>query len=264
MLLNSVIIVLREVLEATLIFSILLALSRQSKIHCSWITWSLLIGMFGAVVYGINIPLVSEWFDGVGQEVVNALMQYSVYILLLFYIIILHLYAAQPATATRKLLVIMMILITAITMSREGSEIFRYFLSAIHSDNHYAAIMMGMIIGASIGTSIGVLFYYLLLNIREQWSMNFGLGLLILAAAGLISQATLLMIQADWLPAQRPVWDSSAILSERSLPGQLLYALVGYEATPTALQAGMYLAGLILPVFIILLLKKPSIKKTVK
>ena len=83
MLLNSVIIVLREVLEAALMISILLALSKQINISYSWIIWSLLIGTVGAVVYGISIPMVSEWFDGVGQEVTNALMQYAVYILLL-------------------------------------------------------------------------------------------------------------------------------------------------------------------------------------
>ena len=163
MLLNSVIIVLREVLEAALIFSILLALSKQSRIHRTWIIWSLLIGLFGAVIYGINIPLVSEWFDGVGQEVVNALMQYAVYIMLLLYIIILLLYASEPAPETRKLLVIMMVLITSIAMICEGAEILLYFFSVTRSAHHYAAVMMGMIIGASIGISIGFLFYYCLL-----------------------------------------------------------------------------------------------------
>ncbi len=255
MLLNSVIIVLREVLEAALIFSILLALSKQSKIHCTWIIWSLLIGVFGAVVYGINIPLISEWFDGVGQEVVNAMMQYAVYIMLLFYIVILLLYVSKPETGKQKLLIVMMVLITSIAMIREGAEILLYFFSVTRSVNHYAAVMMGMIIGASIGISIGFLFYYLLLNIREKWSMIIGLGLLILVSSGMISQATLLMIQADWLPAQMPLWNTSDFLSEKSVLGQLLYALVGYEATPTALQASMYLGGLILPVFIIVLLK---------
>lgn len=258
MLLNSVIIVLREVLEAALIFSILLALSKQSKIHRTWILWSLFIGLIGAVVYGINIPLVSDWFDGVGQEVTNALMQYSVYLMLLFYIIVLLLYASKPDSGRRWLLVLMMILITSTAMIREGAEILLYFFSVTRSANHYLAVIMGMTIGASIGLSIGFLFYYLLINLREKWAMVFGLGLLILVSSGMISQATLLMIQADWLPSQMPLWSTSDILSEQSVLGQLLYALLGYEATPTALQASMYLLGLLLPILIIVLFYKLS------
>jgi high-affinity iron transporter len=58
-------------------------------------------------------------------------------------------------------------------------------------------------------------------------------------------QATALLIQADWLPADYPLWDSSALLAEQSVAGQLLYALVGYEATPTALQLGAYLTAVL-------------------
>jgi len=73
-----------------------------------------------------------------------------------------------------------------------------------------------------------------------------GLGLLSLVAAGMLSQAVLLLIQADWLPSQLPLWDTSEWLSENSVTGQLLYALIGYEATPTALQAFFYFGGLLL------------------
>ena len=112
-------------------------------------------------------------------------------------------------------------------------------------------VLMGMTIGASIGISIGLLFYYLLTNLVPKWSFIIGLVLMILVAAAMISQASLLLIQADWLPAQLPLWDTSDWLSERSATGQLLYALIGYEATPTAIQAGLYLCGLMLPVILI-------------
>ena len=65
-----------------------------------------------------------------------------------------------------------------------------------------------------------------------------------LVAAGMSSQAALLLIQADWLPAQLPLWDSSGWLPETSVTGQVLYALVGYEATPTPVQAGFYAGGM--------------------
>jgi high-affinity iron transporter len=46
------------------------------------------------------------------------------------------------------------------------------------------------------------------------------------------------------LPAQAPLWDASGWISEISLTGQLLYALIGYEATPTPLQIIFYLLTL--------------------
>ena len=56
----------------------------------------------------------------------------------------------------------------------------------------------------------------------------------------------MLLVQADWLPASQPLWNSSAWLPEGSLLGQLLYALIGYEATPGPWQVGLYGASILL------------------
>ena len=45
------------------------------------------------------------------------------------------------------------------------------------------------------------------------------------------------------------MWDTSGLISEGSLTGQLLYALVGYEATPSALEVLAY-AGSLLIIFL--------------
>lgn len=254
MLLSSVIIVLREVIEAALLFSILIALSKQMDFGLKWIVLSLSLGISGAIIYALNIDTVSEWFDGVGQEVSNAFIQFSLYFLLLIYITVLTRFVYQQKTSHLMLVIIFMI-ITTLAITREGSEILLYFFSVTHNDNHFAAVLIGMTIGAGIGISVGLLFYYLLQNMNPKWSFKVGTILLILVAAGLVSQASLLLIQADWLEAQLPLWDVSDWLPETSVIGQLLYALLGYEATPTATQFGLYLAGLLLPVFLIAGLK---------
>lgn len=254
MLLSSVIIILREVLEAALLLSILIALSRQLGFNLKWIGWSLLFGLVGSILYGINTDIVSEWFEGVGQEVVNALMQIIIYFLLVFYLAIVTQFLHQQKMSN-ALLAFLMIVISTLAITREGSEIILYFFSVSRNDNHFLVVLIGMTIGASIGVSIGLLFYYLLINLKKQWSFVLGMGLLILVAAAMVSQATLLLIQADWLPAQLPLWDTSEWLSERSALGQLLYALIGYEATPTALQFSLYLSGFIIPIILIIGLK---------
>ena len=91
-----------------------------------------------------------------------------------------------------------------------------------------------------------MLIYYFVAALSGRMAWIVGLGLLSLVAAGMLSQAVLLLIQADWLPSQLPLWDSSDWLSESFVTGQLLYALIGYEATPTGLQASFYFGGLLL------------------
>jgi high-affinity iron transporter len=65
----------------------------------------------------------------------------------------------------------------------------------------------------------------------------------VLLAAGLASQSARYLVQADWLPAlgQR-LWDSTWLLSEQSLPGQMLHVLVGYSARPSGMQVLFYIA----------------------
>jgi high-affinity iron transporter len=60
----------------------------------------------------------------------------------------------------------------------------------------------------------------------------------------MLMQASMLLEQVDWLPSATAVWDSSGLISERSIAGELLYAVFGYEATPSALQLALYLSGL--------------------
>jgi high-affinity iron transporter len=79
-----------------------------------------------------------------------------------------------------------------------------------------------------------------------------------LIGAGMAGQASLLLIQADWLPSQAPLWDSSNLVAENSITGQLLYALIGYEATPTPIQAIAYFGGLILPLVLMLITRQGS------
>ena len=66
--------------------------------------------------------------------------------------------------------------------------------------------------------------------------------LLLLLAAGMASQAARFLVQADFLPALGPqLWDSSAVLSERSILGQTLHALIGYDARPAGIQILFYI-----------------------
>jgi len=159
---------------------------------------------------------------------------------------------------SEKLIVLVMAVMVAVAVTREGFEILVYMYGFSAELPRFMTILAGSVMGACIGISMGALIYYFVLTLPPRLSLIVGLGLLALVAAGMLSQAVLLLIQADWLPSQLPLWDSSGWLSESSVTGQLLYALIGYEATPSALQASFYFGGLSLFLIVAVFAVKPG------
>lgn len=251
MLLSSVIIILREVLEAALLLSVLHALSKQLETSSKWIIGSVLLGLLGAILYASNVVEVSDWFEGVGQEVVNAILQLIIFVLILIFIMLATLRYNKKGFFEYSIPFLMLMMVS-LAITREGSEILIYLNNFTQATNDISAVLAGSVIGASIGCSVGVIAYYFLDSLSPKWSVNSSIILLIFIAGGMISQASLLLIQADWLPSQLPLWNSGGFISEQSIVGQLLYAVLGYEATPTLIQVGFYLGGLALAIFLFL------------
>jgi high-affinity iron transporter len=197
------------------------------------------------------VDSISEWFAGVGQEVASAAIQLVIYVLLCIFVSMVALQRSGLKRSSELVLKIVMACIVALAVTREGFEILVYVSSFSIDLQQLLTLLAGSAIGASIGISAGALTYYLLINLRYPWSQASGMGLLILVAAGLVSQAAQLLIQADWLPSHLPVWDSSALIAEDSVTGQLLYATIGYEATPTAIQAGSHVGAALLMLVVV-------------
>jgi high-affinity iron transporter len=241
-LLNSVIIILREVLEAALLLSVFLACSRFLQLGSRWAIVALMAGLLGAIAYGYFLEPVSELFEGVGQEVCNASIQYSIFLLITVAVFFLGREIRNPRSS-RAVLLALMAAAVAFAITREGAEILVYISGFWTMSDFFSAVGVGSLIGACIGFSVGVLFYYLLVAQPPRCAVPISVALLFLIAAGMASQATRLLIQADWLSTAGPLWNTSAILPEQSLPGQLLYALIGYEASPAAIEVAAHLGS---------------------
>jgi high-affinity iron transporter len=243
MLVNSVIIVLREVLEAALMISILLALAQRTGLGRRWLLVAFLLGSPVAVAYASLLGPISDLFGGVGQELTNAAMQFGVFGSLVVVVLQVARGRGGPTRASRVLPIALASSVT-LSVAQEGAEIFVYVAGFMQMDGFVSSVTIGSLTGAAIGFSVGVLFYYLLLALPGRRALAISLILLGLIGASMCIQATSLLIQADWLQSGPPLWDTSALIAEQSLIGQLLYALAGYEASPSAMEAIMYLAGL--------------------
>jgi high-affinity iron transporter len=244
MLSTTVIIVLREVLEASLLISILAAVSGLVGISRRWVAVGLSLGLIGAIGFSLGIVAISEWLDGFGQEVVSAAMQVTMYLCLLL-IAILVLRHARSHDRRRGWVRALMVVTVALAVTREGFEVLVYVYGFLGAPSQLLTVLMGAVIGTGIGISTGVILYYVLRSpvIRKHPTVDF--CLLGLVGSGLLLQATTLLMQADWLPGSEPLWDTSSWVPESSVTGQLLYVLIGYEATPTAIQVQVYAAGLL-------------------
>lgn len=241
-LIEAVLVVLREVLEFALLVGMLLAGGAQIGARWRWLAGALLAGVTGAAAYAASLRGISAWFDGVGYEVVNAGLQIVVYALLLAVIGVLARRPAGPPGALAWLAG----LATAIAVTREGSEILLYLSAFQDRPDALADLLLGAVLGVGVGFSAGTLLYYLLRGLPRSIGRPATLGLLALASAGMWAQASALLTQADWLPATAPLWDTSVLVPQGSMLGQLLYALMGYEATPGPWQVGLAATSLLL------------------
>ncbi|PCJ23955.1 MAG: iron permease [SAR86 cluster bacterium] len=265
MFLNAVIIIVQEILEAALLISVLLVFTylfqkvwgKSFILKTSWVAYSIVLGVIGAALYSHYTGQVSQWFDYVGQEIVNA----SIHIISLFLILLLA-FAVPPGNMSARLVersrltTICMIGIVLLAIIREGSEIMLYAGGVASQPENFTPVVFGAVIGGGIGVSAGVLLYYGLISLNAKWAFRVCLILLALISGNMGSQAVLLLTQADWLPFTPIAWNTSSILAEASIPGHLLYALIGYEATPSVLQVGFYLFG------IVMIVLSPLFRKT--
>lgn len=253
MLLDSIVIVLRETLEASILIALLLSVQRSVQFRQSdlqknyppivqiekiWLPAALVCGAISALLYAHNLGSISEWFDYAGQEVINATMQYCLSLSLILFLLLVGLNRL-------RLLPCLMLLITALAITREGAEIFIFYRGFVTSSAQFSGALTSGFIGLMIGVSVGVLVFYSLTNIRPQKALVIQALLAALIAAGLAEQATQLLLQIDWLESAAPVWDSSALLPEHSVIGQLCYAVFGYEATPTGSEVLVYCMTLV-------------------
>jgi high-affinity iron transporter len=240
--LSAVIIILREVLEAALIVSILLAVSYRLGLSRRWSIPGIGFGVLLAAVLAWFTGDISEAAEGAGQELMNGLLLTLMVILTAMVCrLIARINGKELDSDVNRQAKNLFVLIVLIAVCREGSEVLIFAYGLSFSPDGFLPLLIGCSLGAGIGASVGAIFYYLLVHLSRPVMLKLSIALFVLIAAGLSSQIALNLIQAGWLPSQMPLWDSSALLPEDAVIGQMLYALVGYEATPTMIQVGFYI-----------------------
>lgn len=134
-------------------------------------------------------------------------------------------------------------------VGREGLETMVFTLAIVFASSRQAAtpvhgnlLLLGAGLGLAVALAIAFAIYRLgaKLNLRRFFRV---LGsILMIFAAGLLTDAVENMQQLHWLPFGRHVlWNSSNLVSEASSVGDVLHSLLGYADRPTLLQLIVWL-----------------------
>lgn len=253
--LSSAIIVFREVLEAALVVSILMAATRGLEGRNRWIGGGVIAGLTGAFIVALLAGAISKAFGGAGQEMLNAGILLTAVVMLAWHNIwmahhardlISHLKNVGAQVGEGSLPLYFLSVAAGLAVLREGSEVVLFVYGIAAGGSSGLSIFAGGMFGIASGIAIGTLLYQGLLRIRAQSLFRVTGWMILLLAAGLAASAAGYLTQAGVLPSQPPLWDTGHLLSEKSLIGQLLHILIGYQARPRPVQLAFYLATVLL------------------
>jgi hypothetical protein len=239
MLINTVVLFLRELLPFLLLLSALLLWLRP--VWRRFLLATVLLTVAALVLIRLLLPQIANSADGLGLELLYA----SCYGLCCLAIAVaLWLNPLQPQQYALGS-ILGCALAAASLAAINGSNLVLYFFGYQRSDAELANIGLGAVLGIGIGLSVAVLLYHVLQEIRGYWTAALSWLLAILAARQ-VSVGCAILIQSDLLPAGPVLWNSHGWVDERSEYGHFLYALMGYEATPSALQFTSFVLTLFL------------------
>jgi high-affinity iron transporter len=254
--LATLIIVFREVLEAGLVVGIVLAASRGVPLRGLWVAGGCGAGVLGAVIVAGFASEIADAVQGVGQELFNATILFAAVCMLGWHNIWMSRHGRELAAESTRIgnevragsrPLYALALVCGIAVLREGSEIvlFLYGIAAAGGSSGVGMIIGGAL-GVIAGAAAGAAMYFGLLRIPLRYLFSTTSWLILLLAAGMASQGAAFLAAADVLPSLgNDRWDTSVILTENSLVGQLAHILIGYTARPAGIQIVFYVATLV-------------------
>jgi high-affinity iron transporter len=250
--LASLILSLREGLEAALVVSILLAALRKTKLTgLIPVVWR---GIAAAIGVNLVAGLVMTWlgaeFQGRAEQIFEGTAMLAAALMLTWMIIWMRRQSvnlqkdlesgiSQAAGQGNKW---GLFWLSFLAVGREGLELV-LFLAAARMTSTALQTTLGAVLGLSIAIVLGWGLFASSKRLNLRQFFNVTNILLIFFAAGLVANGIHEFNEAGIIPALiEPVWDLNPVLNENQPIGQLLTALFGYNANPSLTECLGYLA----------------------
>lgn len=247
MLFSALLIVFREVLEAGLVISVVVAACAGIRIrHLVFI--GIAAGVLFSCVLALFTNTIENMLSGMGQEVFNAVLLLVAAIMLAWQISWMSVKGKQIADENRREVQLILdkrknknyaiAVVVAIAVMREGSEVVLILYGQFASvANSGASMVSGGVLGVIAGILVSWALYRGFILIPLKWIFRGSNIVLTLIAAGLASQGVSILASIDLLPDMGyQVWDTSSFLSDNSDIAAVARAIFGYTATPSGVQ----------------------------
>ncbi|MED1203508.1 FTR1 family iron permease [Heyndrickxia acidicola] len=258
--LGSFLIFFRESLEASMICSIMLAylnqIGKRNRFKDVWIgIWA---AIAVAVIGGIVVFSTLRNYDGSNLQTKIEGITYFIACGVLTYMTFwmkkqgrnlkkeLHA-KMDSAISTGSILAISFI--AFITVGREGLETV-VFMIAIAFHTNPLMLVLGALLGVIVGLILSYVIYFMGRTINLKYFFDTMGTLLMLFAAGLLSDGIENFQELGWLPSEHALWNTASLLSEDSTFGDILHSFFGYADSPTPLQIFFYVGFLVVAVWL--------------
>jgi len=255
--LSSLLITLREGLEAALIIGIILAyLARTDNRQGFKSVWlGALLGVLASIVAGVVIYLSAGELSGQAEEVFEGIAMFvaaGVLTWMIFWMrkqavnIKAHLHAQIQSVLTSGSSLGLVIL-AFVAVVREGFETVLFLFAATRVAESPVLFVVGGFLGLAIAIAIGYSIYKGASRLNLRAFFNVTSLVLILFAAGLLTHGIHEFHEAGIIPpVVEHVWNINHILPEKSTFGRFLTAIFGYNGNPSLVEAVTYFVYLTL------------------
>jgi len=244
---TSLLLSLREGLEAALIIGIVLgALRRTGRADLNRALW---LGVFSAVMVSLISALilraVDKELDGAAEQIfegVTLLLAAGVLTWMIFWMRSesRSMKSRLESNVNRAAMtkgVAGLYFLAFFAVLREGIELALYMTAASLTLSGFQTLL-GTAIGLSAACLLGYLIYSTTVRLNLQRFFQVTGVILILFAAGLIAHSVAEFNEAGIIPAViSPVWNLNPILSDNSVIGMVFNTLFGYHGSPSLTEA---------------------------
>lgn len=268
------VIIFREFLEISLLLGVILAATKNVRNKLVYIVSGIMAGVVGAAFLAFFVRQFGDLLLETADEIIDAGVMIFTVILIGFSSLWMndaarniHNNLKQVSRDIEKewLSKVMLTLLIASTIFREGAEIVLYMASFIHANksNPGTNYLLGLAIGSLSGSMCGVAIYLGLLKFAGKSIFRVCFILLVFIAAGLAVQAAGLLTSVGAITSYNNVlWDTSWLVSDENMFGQFLKILIGYKAKPNGMQVIFYVTTLVILFGCSVLQSKKKIKNS--
>lgn len=250
--LSSLLLALREGLEAALIVGILLGAIQKMKVpHLRKWIWAGVLAAIGlSIAAALGLNAIGAKFEGRGEQLFEGIMMTLAALLLTWMIFWMNrqsrylrqnLEASVNKAASQRNRGGALFLLAFTAVGREGIEL-ALFLIAVRVASEPVSAMLGALAGLSLAIFLGYVLFATTYRLNVQRFFQVVNFLLLLFAAGLLAHGVHEFNEAGLVPAViEHVYDINGILPEKSTFGLLLTALFGYNGNPSLTEMLTYI-----------------------